>query len=105
MRRNSTTVLPEEAAALLQRRQPNPRVVAQNIIRKYGKNEFQLLIQLFQDNAPTKQVMALYLVTRQRVAQWREALGIERVVYDPHPQIVDLLPRPLEPRSSRRTAA
>lgn len=96
--------LPEAAQALLKRHVPDALVVAKNIIRKYGKAEFQLLIQLFQEGAPTRKVMAAFQVTRQRVSQWRDALGTQTVVYEPDPKLADLLPRP-EPRVTRRVSA
>lgn len=102
-RRSTTADLPAEAQALLRRPQPTPRTVAENIIRKYGKPAFHSLIGLFQTNAPTRQIMTGFGVTRQRVAQWREALGKQTVSFEPDPQIHDLLPR-TEPRVSRRTA-
>jgi hypothetical protein len=102
-RRSSTDDLPPEAQVLLRRPLPDARIVAANIIRKYGRVEFQTLIQLFRDNVPTRQIMAGFGVTRQRVAQWREALGTQVVSFEPDPKIVELLPR-TEPRVTRRTA-
>lgn len=101
MRRN---VLPEAAQELLKKHVPDARVVARNIIKKYGKPEFQLLIQMFQEGAPTRKVMQVYAVTRQRVAQWREALGTQVISFEPNPAIADLLPR-TEPRVTRRVSA
>ncbi len=98
------TPLSEEAKALLKRPLPNVRTVARNLIRKYGKPEFQLLIQMFQDGAPTRHVMHTFQVTRQRVHQWREILGTQVVTFDPKPEIADLLTRP-EPRGTRRVSA
>jgi hypothetical protein len=103
MRRTTTTLTPE-AEALLKRHIPDARVVAENIIKKHGMTAFQLLIQLFQDGAPTRKVMKVYAVSRQRVSQWREALGTQVVSFEPSPRIVHLLPR-TEPRATRRVSA
>jgi len=96
--------LSAEAEELLSRRAPDPRVVAKNIIKKYGRAEFHKLVQLFQDNAPTKKIMVAYLVTRQRVAQWKDALGTQTVTFEPKSDIHDLLPPP-DVRANRRISA
>lgn len=84
------------------KRKPDPRTVALNLISEHGKASFQRLINLFGSGASGTKIGAAFGVSRQRVSQWRAALGIERTSYEVFPEIADLVDQE-EPRSTKRT--
>jgi hypothetical protein len=81
---------------------PDPRTVAENIITEYGKSAFHKLIDMFRENESGTKIGYAFGVSRQRVNQWKVALGEELITYSVHPEIADLVER--RPRSTRRTA-
>lgn len=85
------------------RRPIDPRTIAQNIIAEHGKPAFQKLISMFRANESGTKIGHIFSVSRQRVNQWKAALGTEHVTYVVDPAIEDLVEKKA-PRSTRRTA-
>ena len=85
-----------------QRKPADPRIVAHNIISVHGKAAFQKLIELFQEGASGSKIGVAYGVSRQRVSQWKATLGQERVSYEVHRDIKDLV-APKQDRTTKRT--
>lgn len=75
-------------------RKPDPRTVAYNLISEHGRQRFQLLIDLFRRGESGTKIGQEFGVTRQRVSQWRSALGVETVSYRLHDEIADLAEDP-----------
>lgn len=72
------------------------RRVSQNIVRKYGQEGFSKLLNMLSNNIPCVQIAKEFQVTRQRVYQWKSALGVEKKVFQPYPDVnnfVSLLSR------------
>lgn len=86
-----------------QRQPTDPRTIAENIISDHGKAGFQTLIEMFRANESGTKIGYVFGVTRQRVNQWKTALGEERVTFVVDPAVEDLLDIPV-PRGTRRTA-
>ncbi len=82
---------------------PNPRVVAKNIIAEHGRLAFQTLIEMLRTNVSGAKIGFIFKVSRQRVSQWRAALGIQRAVFEVHPDIADLVESRPE-TTTKRTA-
>jgi hypothetical protein len=85
------------------RRPIAPRTVAQNIIAEHGKPAFQKLIAMFRANESGTKIGHVFSVSRQRINQWKAALGSEHVTYVLDPAIEDLVEKK-SPRTTRRTA-
>lgn len=65
--------------------------VAKNLIDKYGKKEFAILIMALKENVPLKDIAKNFGVTKQRVHQWKTQLGETKTVFLLYKDIVDLL--------------
>jgi hypothetical protein len=79
---------------------PAPRVVAEHIIKKYGRVGFLRLLEMFKNAEPGPLIAAEFKVSRQRVLQWKNILGQERVLYILHPDIDAFLGIPPAHRTS-----
>lgn len=77
------------------------RSVAKNIISKHGKAAFQKLIESFQSGESSKKIVEAFGVSRQRVAQWKNVLGRQHVLFEPDTTIADLC-KQAPARTSRR---
>ena len=77
------------------------RSLATYLLAKYGREEFDKLIELFLVGAPSGKIAYAYQVSRQRVHQWRCILGVMTRTYQVHPEVQALMPR--ESRTTRRT--
>jgi hypothetical protein len=84
------------------RKPADPRVVAENIIAEYGKDGLKKLITMFRSGESGTKIGYVFDVSRQRVHQWKTALGHEQTTYVIHSDIVDLIDLP-KPRGTRRT--
>jgi hypothetical protein len=74
------------------------------LIAEHGRAAFQRLIQMFCDNVSGAKIGQEFGVSRQRVSQWRAALGTEQVTYLVRHEIRDLVGPVDEKRpSGRRT--
>jgi DNA-directed RNA polymerase specialized sigma subunit len=65
--------------------------VAKNIINKYGKKEFAVLIMALKENVPLKDIAKNFGVSKQRVHQWKQELGQSKVVFLVYKDILDML--------------
>ena len=70
-----------------------PRVVANNLIAEHGKAAFNQLIEMFCAGESGTKIGEMFGVSRQRVNQWKAALGIEHISFELHDEIKDLAPR------------
>lgn len=61
--------------------------VARNIIKTYGFDRFNKLIEMFNSITPGPVIAAEFGVTRQRVNQWKKKLGTERVLFILEPPV------------------
>ena len=81
----------------------DPRTVAENIIRDHGKAAFVKLISLLREGESGTKIGYILGVSRQRINQWKQALGDEQVTYNVHPSVESLLPKRAT-KGTRRTA-
>lgn len=81
---------------------PDPRTVASNLISEHGRAGFQHLIDMFRSGESGTKIGHVYGVSRQRVSQWKAALGTEIVSFQVHPDIQDLVDRD-DPQGTKRT--
>ncbi len=83
-----------EQAQMVRKIERNRRVatgeVADNIIGKHGKTRFNELIKAFQDGISGEIIGKIFGVSRQRVSQWRQALG--RPTFEPYPDVLKRIP-------------
>lgn len=61
--------------------------ISQNLIKSYGRDKFVQLLQMFMENVPGPKIAEEFQVSRQRVHQWKQALGTEKTTYTPHPEV------------------
>lgn len=73
-------------------KQPDPRTVALNLIAEHGKPAFHKLIEMFNDNVSGTKIGKIFGVTRQRVSQWKQALGYTHTTFEVKSEISDLTP-------------
>ncbi len=85
------------------RKTPDPRTVAINLISEHGREGFQQLIELFRSGESGTKIGLIYNVSRQRVSQWKLALGKEIVSFEVHPAISDLVDQE-DPKGIERTS-
>lgn len=85
------------------RKHADPRTVAGNIIAEHGAPAFKKLIDMFRANESGTKIGFVFEVSRQRVHQWKLALGSETTTYEVHREVSDLVEPPKQPRASRRT--
>jgi len=84
-------------------KKPNPRTVALNLISEHGQDGFQKLIDMFRDNISGTRIGAAFGVSRQRVSQWKLALGVEHVRYEVDAAIQNLVDQG-DPKTLGRTS-
>ena len=85
------------------RKHADPRVVAENIIADHGEAAFKKLIEMFRGNESGEKIGYVFKVSRQRVHQWKVALGQVRTTYVVYREVSALVDLPKPPRPSRRT--
>ena len=61
--------------------------VADNHIKKYGEDKFRYLLEQFDTNVPGPKIATEFSVTKQRVSQWKRALGECRKTFHLHPEV------------------
>lgn len=61
--------------------------VAENLIKSYGEEKFRYLLDQFSQNVPGPKIATEFSVTKQRVSQWKRALGVCRTTFHPHPEV------------------
>jgi len=83
-------------------RKSAPKTVANNLITEHGRDGFQRLIDMFRNNESGTKIGQLFGVSRQRVSQWKAALGKELVTFEIHPDIQDLVDQ-ADPKGLNRT--
>lgn len=69
---------------------PAPRIV-RNIIKKYGLKEFNALLKDFETGVSGQITADRMGVSRERVRQWRTALGATVTLYQVHPEVEQTL--------------
>lgn len=84
------------------RKSPDPRTVATNLIAEHGRAGFQRLIDMFRDGESGTKIGYAFGVSRQRVSQWKAALGKEFTTFEVHPDIRDLVDQE-DPQGTKRT--
>jgi hypothetical protein len=67
------------------------RSLASRLIKKYGMEQFLLLLELFQRGESCTKIGYAFSVSRQRASQWQMALGEKTVVYNIHPVVEHLV--------------
>lgn len=65
--------------------------VAQNLIKSHGISNFLTLIRMFQSNESGSKIAKKFSVSRQRVHQWRKALGITEVTFTPSSEVAEII--------------
>ncbi|MCF6205375.1 MAG: hypothetical protein L3J47_00580 [Sulfurovum sp.] len=55
--------------------------MSDNIIKSYGRDKFLFLINEFSKGTSGAEIARQFSVTRQRVNQWKKALGVESVTF------------------------
>jgi len=83
------------------RKPHNTAKIADNIIAEYGKDKFNELIRALQKGISGEVIGKSFGVTRQRVSQWRSALG--RQLFEPFSETIKRLPPTLRPSPTRST--
>lgn len=61
--------------------------VSRNFIKKRGQESYHRLLHLLRSQAEGPAMAAEFGVTRQRVHQWKNALGVTITFYRVHPEI------------------
>ena len=61
--------------------------VADNLIKSYGEDKFRYLLEQFGQNTPGPKIATEFSVTKQRVSQWKRALGECRTTFHLHPEV------------------
>lgn len=67
------------------------RTVAQNFIKAYGQKKFVRLVEMLKSNEPGPKIAYEFDVSRQRVHQWKEQLGVETRTFTLDPEVHKLL--------------
>lgn len=68
--------------------------VASHIINFYGRFHFKLLISDLQSGVPLSEIARLMGVSRQRVYQWKQALGETENRWKPYPDVMKEIDNP-----------
>jgi len=61
--------------------------ISRNFIKKRGRESYRRLIDLLVSQAPGAVIAAEFGVTRQRIHQWKDALGTTLTFYRIYPEI------------------
>lgn len=69
--------------------------VIRNIIKKYGMAKAKSLISALEHLDSGEEIARDYGVSRERVRQWKHALGATVQLYQVHPEVLAVLHRPL----------
>lgn len=65
--------------------------VARHIANFYGRAALSCLIEDLQNKVALPQIAKRMNVSRQRVHQWKGALGYETIAWEPHPDTIEVL--------------
>ena len=69
----------------------NGAKVAKNIINRYGIDKLTTLIAKFRSGVPGPEIAKDFGVTRQRVNQWKKALGEEHITFIVFPEVDEMV--------------
>lgn len=72
------------------------KTVAKNLITSHGQVGFQKLIDMFRENVSGTIIGREFNVSRQRVSQWKAALGREITVFETCKEIIEFIDKPVE---------
>ena len=75
--------------------------IATHILDTFGEKGLARLIAMFRANESGTKIGAVFGVSRQRVNQWKSALGVEHTTYVPDPVVQALIHDPLPPLTKR----
>lgn len=70
--------------------------LARYLIKRFGKDGLQRLIEGFERRDKCAELVQTYGVTRQRIHQWKNTLGVPIRSYVLHPEVQALLPQKLD---------
>ena len=70
---------------------PAPATVVRNIIKKYGMSQAASLISALQNFDSGEEIARDFGVSRERVRQWKNSLGMTVHVYQVHPEVCAVL--------------
>lgn len=65
--------------------------VARHITNFYGRAALSLLLEDLRNQVSLSQIADRMGVSRQRVHQWKKALGYETIAWEPHPEVVEVM--------------
>ena len=61
--------------------------VANNFIRRYGADQFRLLLHAFSSGESGQAIADRFGVSRERVRQWKHTFGQVVTLYQVHPEV------------------
>jgi len=64
---------------------------ARNIVNFYGGAALSNLVEDLRNDVPLTIIAERMNVSRQRVHQWKQALGYEEKTWKPHPGVVEVI--------------
>lgn len=67
------------------------RKVAEHIINSHGQKAFVQLIEMFKNQVPGSLIAKEFSVSRQRVHQWKHAIGEEHKSFELKSEVFDLI--------------
>ena len=62
-------------------------------MKTYGSEKLRYLLEQFNQNVPGPVIASEFAVTKQRISQWKKALGVCRTTFHPHPEVEKLVSR------------
>lgn len=73
------------------KKEPNRRVVLENLVDKYGLVKVRWLVKRFTLGHSGEDIAEEFGVTRERVRQWKNSIGSSIQVYQVHPETQKVL--------------
>ena len=75
----------------MKKREPDRRVVLENLVDKYGLVQVRWLVKRLTSGHSGEDIAEEFGVTRERVRQWKNSLGYSIQVYQVHPETQKVL--------------
>ena len=71
--------------------------MARNFVRRYGAEEFDMLMTMLTDGASGQRIADQFSVSRERVRQWKNAFGQVITLYQVYPEVQKVLDEEVGP--------
>ncbi len=62
--------------------------ISENITKTYGQDKFDGLLVAFEQNIADSVLAKQFEVSRQRIHQWKQALGSTKIIYTIDPEVL-----------------